>query len=415
MLKTLTSFAILLLCTCWAGTLRAQWVQMASPTTTDLNDVFLLTPDLGWAVGDSGTLLKMTSRVSGFQVQAAVTPLNLVSVAFFDANRGYILPDFGAPYYTSDGGTTWVRDSLLEVCFGQQLGVHANVVYVLAQGCFGGSWVFTKDLTTGDTTNLYRYETAPGGGFTPSVFRAVGFPGMPGIAVLLGDDDSRAYTTDLGDNWTFSGPSDTLPDWQGLCFTPTNIGYAIDRDIYTPLKKSTDGGTTWTVDPSWHTTLFHPYCTDLDWRLEGLGSTTGEISYEDSGVLIDHWPNGIFSVTQTALPMRALDLVTDSLGVAVGDSGTIYYREGNLMAITDPIGALPFSITPNPSTATAHLVWEATGPATLEVFQVDGRLLHQQSLTTGKSSHALPALRPGAYLIRLRTHHGVGTQRWIVQ
>lgn len=413
--KTLTHLSLLLICLAMPLLLSAQWTQMTSPTTRDLNDVCLITPDLGWAVGDSGTLLKMTSQGAGFQAQASPTALHLVSVAFFDANRGYILPDFGAPFYTSDGGTSWVRDSLLDVCFGQQLGVHANVVYLLAQGCFGGSWVFTKDMTTGDTTNLFRYESIPGAGFSPSVFRGVGFPGMPGIAMIVGDDDSRAYTTDLGDNWTITGPSDTVPDWKALCFTPTNFGYAISNDIYTPLHKSTDGGVTWALDPSWHTTLFYPYCTDLDWRLEGLGSTTGEISYEDSGVIIDHWPSGSFSVTQTVLPMRALDLAADSLGVAVGDSGLIYYRVGGPLAIENPAKPLAFAISPNPSGSKATITWSEPTANSLEVFQVDGRRLHQQALQPGQTRQQLPDMRPGAYLIRLRSETSTGVQRWIVR
>lgn len=415
MFKTLTRTALLLLCCAFTRPLAAQWVQMSSPTTVDLNDVQLYSPDHGWAVGDSGTFLKMTSRAAGFQNMTTGIQKHLISVAFFDSLRGYVLPDFGGPYYTSDGGQTWAEDSILaSVCYGQQVRAHGDLLYVVTQGCFGGSRVYTKNMITGDTTELFDYTPGPLP-FPMPFYRTVGFPGAAGSAIVMGEENGMGRTTDGGDNWTLSPPNDTLFDWQSVCFTPTGTGYAITRDIWWPLHKSTDQGLTWVVDSSWAATFFYPYCNDVDYPRDGLGSLTAEWGFSDDGLLIDYWPNSTFGYYITDKPMRALDRITDSLGVAVGDSGTIYYREGGPLAIAEPARGLPFTLAPNPSDSQAQLQWEAQSAGTLQVYALDGRELFRADLRAGQRAIALPEMRPGAYLVRLDSDGRRAVQRWVVR
>ena len=89
------------------------WTLVSSPTTNDLNSVFISNPgstNAGWAVGNGGTVLKLTIT-GGIPNWVNVGPLlgdtqNLHGVYFTDSSHGWIVGDSSTIMTTTDG-ITW--------------------------------------------------------------------------------------------------------------------------------------------------------------------------------------------------------------------------------------------------------------------------------------------------------------------
>jgi hypothetical protein len=82
----------------------------------ELNDVFFLDPDRGWAVGDRGAIWHTEDGGRHWRLQDAPVPCRLEAVWFVDDRRGWIVGGWTHPYThrttgivlrTSDGGQRW--------------------------------------------------------------------------------------------------------------------------------------------------------------------------------------------------------------------------------------------------------------------------------------------------------------------
>jgi photosystem II stability/assembly factor-like uncharacterized protein len=82
-----------------------------------LNDLFFLNPDQGWAVGDRGVILHTEDGGRHWQLQRAPTAGCLESVHFIDTRHGWAVGSVVHPYThrtrcivarTQDGGRTWM-------------------------------------------------------------------------------------------------------------------------------------------------------------------------------------------------------------------------------------------------------------------------------------------------------------------
>ena len=83
--------------------LRLPWSQWKG-----LNAVDFLGADLGWAVGDAGTIVHSTDGGVTWSGQDSGTATTLDGVSFGDADHGWAVGLGGAVLATSDGGATWV-------------------------------------------------------------------------------------------------------------------------------------------------------------------------------------------------------------------------------------------------------------------------------------------------------------------
>ncbi len=93
------------------------WTIVTSPTTNDLNSVFIQNPGAsggtpaGFAVGKTGTVVELTIT-GGVPTWSLITPSgivaqNLYGVYFKDTNHGWIVGDSSTIVSTIDGGSTW--------------------------------------------------------------------------------------------------------------------------------------------------------------------------------------------------------------------------------------------------------------------------------------------------------------------
>ena len=105
----------------------AQWYQQYPAlnivTFSNLYDVTLFNENNGWAVGDSGTVLKTTNDGIDWIEQLSCVTNKLNAVCFIDANNGWAVGDSGIIIRTTNGGVSWleqftgVSQNLNEVSF----------------------------------------------------------------------------------------------------------------------------------------------------------------------------------------------------------------------------------------------------------------------------------------------------------
>ena len=87
------------------------WSPQTSGTVSLLRSVYFVNDTLGWTVGESGTIKKTTNGGSTWTTQSSGTFQTLFSVKFLDANNGYIAGGGGKILNTTDGGLTWTTQN----------------------------------------------------------------------------------------------------------------------------------------------------------------------------------------------------------------------------------------------------------------------------------------------------------------
>lgn len=181
------------------GTMMAQWSDQGTGTTEDLNDVFFLDDNNGWAVGRNGAIVRTsdggdtwTAQNSGtqedlqevFMVSASVgyavgdqgtvvkyngtswselpnvgTTLDMFGVFFLSADQGWISGDWGRIMRTENGGDSWTTENdngnfsnlmnaihMFSATDGWAVGTTGKIVH------YNGT--FWQDVSSGTTTEL---------------------------------------------------------------------------------------------------------------------------------------------------------------------------------------------------------------------------------------------------------------------
>ena len=80
-------------------------------TKINLRDVFFLTVNQGWVVGDSGTILTTSNGGANWLQQVSGTVNQLYGVTFVSSTQGWVVGNGGTILATNDGGLTWVQQA----------------------------------------------------------------------------------------------------------------------------------------------------------------------------------------------------------------------------------------------------------------------------------------------------------------
>jgi photosystem II stability/assembly factor-like uncharacterized protein len=266
------------------------WRPTSAPGATRYDDIWFLTPELGWAVNSNGQILRTTDGGKDwelqFQVPATASRLWLRSVGFATDSRGWVGTTAGEIklFETSDGGVTWSAvtdlpaDAPVKVC-GISV-VNESVVYAsgtnepadtprIMKTVDGGQTWQARDMTEHASILIDIYFTGPDAGWvvggkvqpgTPSGWKCAKNAARAKIKPVV------LRTENGGETWTnlLAGMESQFPfgewGWK-IFFLNDQVGFvSLENFCEAAILKTTDGGQTWTRLP-----------IDGNANLEGLG------------------------------------------------------------------------------------------------------------------------------------------------
>jgi photosystem II stability/assembly factor-like uncharacterized protein len=289
-----------------------QWSPVNSGTTSNLNGAILLDAGTGFAVGDTGTILKSTDAGATWTPLTSGTSNTLHGVYFLDPNQGVAVGDGGTILRTTDGGATWlsiasgVGDTLRSVSFNG------------ANGICGGD---SQDI-------LHSTDSGASWQISQSGFFGGGFPGAQMLSATVGFVAGQnsifaplvGASTDGGATWTFQ--DFLFENNEGGCndvfFFDPNTGLVSGSvfDGRGAIARTTDGGTNWS-------TLF------FDQPIEGVAFPTAASGFAVGAVgrILHTTDTGASWTDQTSgssANLHDISFASDALtGITVGDGGTI--------------------------------------------------------------------------------------------
>jgi photosystem II stability/assembly factor-like uncharacterized protein len=221
------------------------WSALTSGTTQNLNAVAFPGTNNGYAVGNAGTALKTTTGTS-WTPQTTGTTQNLNGAYFTGTSAGYAVGNAGTILISN--GSTWTAATSSGTTNA------LNGVYSTSGStgyAVGNSGTIVKTTNNGANWSALTSGTARN-------LNAVHFP-VAATGYAVGDSGLIIKTTNSGANWTALS-SGTAQRLRGVFFTAATTGYAVG-DGGTVLQ--TTNGTSWT-----------PIASGTTQDLLGLGFST---------------------------------------------------------------------------------------------------------------------------------------------
>lgn len=239
----------------------------ANNTDNHVDKIFFINPEVGWIVGNRGTILTTINGGKSWQNQNSNTTKNLTAIFFINENQGWITGFNNIFLYTLNGGNNWQQINVYE-----DTTKHNTDIYFL-------------DDKNGWFLNNYGeiFKTNDGGITWKMIFV---FPNL-GWARLKFIDNSNGYamqfygdmlmkTSDGGKSWRevplFIQGATLGIMVKDIFFVNRFIGFYICSwrsggimETATPVMKTSDGGYTWVFQDSvMNPLLIDIYFTDTD-------------------------------------------------------------------------------------------------------------------------------------------------------
>jgi photosystem II stability/assembly factor-like uncharacterized protein len=406
----------------------AQWVPQNSGTIHNLRSVFFTDVNTGYAVGDSGTILKTTNGGSNWEMKSSGVTSNLYSVQFTDFLTGYAVGDSSIILKTIDGGENWINQPIsISVDLSSISFPATDTGYVLG---------FFYDWTINDTLYTYILKTSNGGNlWTISyLYKTIDDVGSPYLNSVFFPDVNTGYavgvtgsmlyypylvkTTDGGMQWT----NQTLSNFSnvGLLsahFLNPDTGYVTGYGEYNSLK-TINGGNDWTAltsnDFAVHYSVYF-IDSEQGYLVGGLSWSNGNIiQYTKDGG--NNWTNQyIDNISGNYL--LSVNFANDSTGYAVGSDGTILKTTnggGYPVGINDHHQTVnTLTIYPNP--AFTNITIETPTKGFLSIINISGQQLLKQTITEPKTTIDVSGFKSGVYFVRLTGERAVQVGKFIKQ
>jgi photosystem II stability/assembly factor-like uncharacterized protein len=289
------------------------WVPQSGGTTKELRSVYFIDANTGWAVGDSGTILKTTNGGSAWLPQTSPTTEELLSVYFIPqggTNTGLAVGRGGTILKTTDGGSTWTAQTspTTEDLFS---------VYFISQGGTNTGWavggVFVDIiLKTTDGGSTWSAQTI---GKTLGLFSVHFADANTGWAVGGLFEGAILKTTDGGSTWSAQTNIPASGLFSSVHFRDANTGWV--AGCCGTILKTTNGGTTWLPQTSeTENNLESVYFADANtgWAVGWSGTI---LKTTDGG---STWSAESSGRTEK---LNSVFFVDTNTGWTVGDGGTI--------------------------------------------------------------------------------------------
>jgi photosystem II stability/assembly factor-like uncharacterized protein len=368
------------------------WTKLNSGTTTRFFlSVWFTSANVGYVVGDSGTILKTMDAGQHWSPLNSGTSLALYSVCFPTPDTGFVSANWGAGNIlrTINAGYTWdtLHTGHSDVTFRSIRFCNSHTGYACGSGGViiktadaGGHWTMKRlnGATVEDLESIFCIDTT--------------------TAVVVGGSGYIFRTENSGADWAFTSVANN--SISGLYFTTAKTGYIGGN--YGSIFKTIDSGSTWTkvlVEAAGNFSFNSVWFTDTSTGYAVGGSkifrtaNAGE-SWESmetgmsSGTLLDVY----FANAQT--------------GYAVGTGGTILKLARNTASTATSCNQLQNSSLTFRSNV---LIFRTRHPGTLTIHSMNGRLMTSRRIAGNGGTMDLSGLLHGKYLATLRTGEDVTT------
>jgi photosystem II stability/assembly factor-like uncharacterized protein len=331
---------------------KINWTHLQNGLDSVFNSVFFIDANLGYVVGNGGTIIKTTNGGSTWNKQASNDSVDFYSVYFTNADTGYAVGHSGGwlalaiyeggsfrgwvgvggqIFKTTNGGNTWVSQSvpsgtslLTSVYF-----TDSNTGY--AVGYYG---IVLKTINGGNT---WVSQTKGTGNYFYSVCFIDSNTGYTVGYSTTVHDIVIMKTTDGGNTWNDKYYILSGRLWS-VFFTDINKGFAVGD--YGHIIQTLDGGNTW--DELTSGTIYNlnsVYFTDAN-----TGYAVGE-----AGTILkttNGGKNWDFEISNTQNTLNSVYFINTNIGYSVGSNGTI-------LKYNDTNGVLVLSVSANALTIAA--------------------------------------------------------------
>jgi hypothetical protein len=94
-----------------ANSIQAQnWVQLNSPTSNGIYNLFFVTPEIGYSAGEGGEIFKtIDGGITWTNVSAPSNTVDLYRIYFIDDQNGFVIGNSGVCLRTANGGDDWTN------------------------------------------------------------------------------------------------------------------------------------------------------------------------------------------------------------------------------------------------------------------------------------------------------------------
>ena len=310
---TIFNFSFLLF-NCFAQ--RPGWEIIPSGTTEELNSIFFYDYEVGFACGNSGTVLK--SIDSGKTWQSLQTPItnDLNDLFVFNDSTLCVVGDSGTIIFSVEGGNNWyvgssfLTENYYSMSFSGTNGILGGSSQTIAWGLYSGTELIWIEIQSGFF----------GGGFWGAYMLS------PQIGFVAGENTIFqplfGKTTDSGVNWDFTAFYLNTNEGRatGVDFTDLNTGYvsASVWDGTGAIAKTTDGGS------NWISTMFTNPLWSIDFPISGASQVGYAVGSE--GTILKTYNAGMNWLPQqsgTNIKLNKVHFKDFDFGFAVGNGGII--------------------------------------------------------------------------------------------
>lgn len=295
------------------------WVAQSSGTTQNLNCVFFINKDTGYAGGNgivNPTLLKTTNGGITWSTISFPSQYNLNKIYFTSKDTGYALTQNTQLFKTTDGGTTWY--------YLRNIGYYGSI-----NAAYNGD-IYFQNSSIGFVRSYwdaYIFRTLNGGLTWDSLPLANNCGGCPSkidfinnsIGYTRSNTSSIYKTTNSGNSWTLltTPTSNSITDFK---FINSNLGFAVGN-LSNNILKTINGGTNWSVLPvglNIGNTKKILFTSNKD---AFMLNSTGSIITKSTDTCNTWIAMGL---SPSNVSFNDFFMLNDTIGYAVGNSGVIY-------------------------------------------------------------------------------------------
>jgi photosystem II stability/assembly factor-like uncharacterized protein len=388
----------------------AQWVPQNSGTTKTLYCVTFTEKNTGFAVGDSGTILKTTDGGTNWGTQESGTIERLISVHFPSIDTGWVVGHNGTILKTIDGGNSWHK-STYGGNFSSVYFINGNIGYIGSSGIsyFGDAVYKTSD--GGSTWNIVSQ-------YYPSVNGSISFLNpdtgcfFRRTFVNLTVRSELIKTTDGGGTWSSFIILESDSNWvTAVYFTDYNTGYAVGGGNDKTIFKTLDGGITWSCQYFGQAEF-----ASVHFPSPSIGYTVGKqgliMKTNNSGAT---WAN---QLSGTGNYLMSVFFTDDTTGYIVGNGGTILKTTfGGGVGLNEIVDKpIHLTIFPNPSSTQLTIETSALPfKSQLSILNLNGQEVLTRQITESKTQLNVSNLPSGVYFVRFTGEKTVQVGKFVKQ